>query len=145
MAVDGSVHSDNAFNYYIDGVRMPNDKLILIHVPEDYNFTDASPGVIESLLRKIKEKSKEIEKQYTEKLKGLDVDYKFELGFGSPGEQIVRIAEKSKASMILVGSRGHGWLRRTVMGSVSSFVLHHTSIPVLVCKHFEQLEPEPSK
>lgn len=30
------------FSDYIDGVRMPNDKLILIHVPEDYNFTDAS-------------------------------------------------------------------------------------------------------
>ncbi|XP_071175862.1 universal stress protein in QAH/OAS sulfhydrylase 3'region-like [Mytilus edulis] len=140
VAVDGSVHSDNALKYYIDRVQIPGDKLLLVNVPEEYNFTDASPGVIHELLEKIKEKASEVEKTYTDRLKDISVDFQFRLVYGHPGEQIVKVAEEEKASLVMVGSRGHGWLRRTILGSVSNYVIHHTSIPVLLCKNMEPLE-----
>ena len=55
--------------------------------------------------------------------------------FGKPGEAIVHAAKDKHASVIICGSRGHGKLRRTIMGSVSSYVVHHSDIPVIVCRH----------
>jgi len=54
---------------------------------------------------------------------------------GSAGHSIVERAEKEQADLIVTGSRGLGVIRRTILGSVSDYVLHHAKIPVLVC-HF---------
>lgn len=37
--------------------------------------------------------------------------------------------------MIVIGSRGFGRIRRTLMGSVSNFVVHHSPVPVALCKY----------
>ena len=57
---------------------------------------------------------------------------------GFPGHAIVKAAEDVDASMIICGSRGQGLLRRTMMGSVSDYVLHHAHMPVIVCKHEDE-------
>jgi len=49
-----------------------------------------------------------------------------------PGEAICDAAQREAATMIVVGTRGLGVLRRTVMGSVSDHVLHHAHCPVVV-------------
>ena len=51
-----------------------------------------------------------------------------------PGEVIVRVAEEEKATMIVMGTRGLGKVRRTIMGSVSDYVVHHAHCPVVVCR-----------
>ena len=53
---------------------------------------------------------------------------------GSAGEVICSVANEEKVGMIIVGSRGMGTIRRTLMGSVSDYIIHHAHIPVLVCK-----------
>uniref|UniRef100_A0A8W8LZ89 UspA domain-containing protein n=1 Tax=Magallana gigas TaxID=29159 RepID=A0A8W8LZ89_MAGGI len=50
-----------------------------------------------------------------------------------PGEGIVRIAEELGADLIAMGSRGEGTVRRTMTGSASDYVLHHSTVPVLIC------------
>lgn len=52
-----------------------------------------------------------------------------------PGEGIINVAKELNAAMIVTGSRGHGKLRRTLLGSVSDYLIHHADIPVLVCRH----------
>lgn len=64
----------------------------------------------------------------------LQIEGDVELAFGSPGEQILAVSTKVNARMIIIGARGVGLLRRTLMGSVSDYVLHHAHIPVLVTK-----------
>lgn len=49
-----------------------------------------------------------------------------------PGPVIVSAAADTKARMIVVGSRGVGTIRRTLLGSVSDYVIHHCDIPVVV-------------
>lgn len=54
---------------------------------------------------------------------------------GKPGEAIVDAAKEENAAFIVVGSRGMGAVRRTLVGSVSDYILHHSHIPVVVCRH----------
>ena len=55
-------------------------------------------------------------------------------GGAKPGEIIVKVAHEEKATMIVMGTRGLGKVRRTIMGSVSDFVVHHAHCPVIVCR-----------
>ena len=51
-----------------------------------------------------------------------------------PGRAIVRLAEELGAGLIVVGSRGLGGLSGTLMGSVSSSLVHHAHCPVMVVR-----------
>ena len=50
--------------------------------------------------------------------------------YGAPGEVLVDAAEG--ADMVVVGSRGLGGFTGMLLGSVSQYVLHHASCPVVV-------------
>merc|ERR1711931_426429 len=54
------------------------------------------------------------------------------VGSGKPGEAIVAQAIEHHANLIVMGSRGRNAMRRTFTGSVSDYVIHHSSVPVLV-------------
>lgn len=54
--------------------------------------------------------------------------------YGEPGHAIIEKAKELNASYIVTGSRGLGKIRKTLLGSVSSYLLHHSHIPVVVCK-----------
>ncbi|KAK6187023.1 hypothetical protein SNE40_006274 [Patella caerulea] len=134
MAVDESEHSDKAFEWYCEHVMKDGDYLVFIHVPESYDFTMASPSVLEQMMRELEERVNNIEKKYKEKLVAKRLSGKFRTGAGKPGEVIVDLSKQEKADMIVTGTRGLGKLRRTILGSVSDYIVHHSSVPVLVCR-----------
>jgi nucleotide-binding universal stress UspA family protein len=51
---------------------------------------------------------------------------------GFPVEEICAATEKFEPGLIVLGSHGWGAMKRMLFGSVSTGVLHHTSVPVLV-------------
>lgn len=61
---------------------------------------------------------------------------------GRAGEVICNFCKDINPSMLIVGSRGQGTLRRTFLGSVSDYCIHNneTHCPVLVVP--PPLEPE---
>jgi nucleotide-binding universal stress UspA family protein len=52
---------------------------------------------------------------------------------GHPDTEIVGLAGKLGAGLIVVGSRGLGPLKRALMGSVSDSVVHHSPVPSWWC------------
>lgn len=63
-----------------------------------------------------------------------------------PGHGVVRYAGAVGASYVVTGSRGLGTFRRTFLGSISDYILHHSPVPVLVCRNKpEHKEKEESK
>lgn len=54
---------------------------------------------------------------------------------GASGQMIIHIADEVDADVIVVGSHGRGWFKRMVIGSVSEYVIHHSTKPVLVVRH----------
>jgi nucleotide-binding universal stress UspA family protein len=53
---------------------------------------------------------------------------------GRAGDAIVSLAEQVEADIIVVGSRGHGTIETMLLGSVSSEVVDHAHVPVLVAR-----------
>jgi nucleotide-binding universal stress UspA family protein len=51
---------------------------------------------------------------------------------GEPGPSVIKVAEEYNAAYIVTGTRGHGKIRRTILGSVSDYVMHHSHVPVLI-------------
>lgn len=54
--------------------------------------------------------------------------------FEKPGEHVVQVAKKENGTVIVMGTRGLGKIRRTILGSVSNYVLNHAPCPVLVVR-----------
>jgi nucleotide-binding universal stress UspA family protein len=50
---------------------------------------------------------------------------------GAPGPSLCELAAGLPASVIVLGTRGHGGLRRAVLGSVSDHVVRNAPCPVL--------------
>jgi nucleotide-binding universal stress UspA family protein len=50
---------------------------------------------------------------------------------GDPGAALCRLAAELPASVVVLGTRGRGGLRRAVLGSVSDHVVRHAPCPVV--------------
>ena len=66
------------------------------------------------------------------------IEHKLERLLGSPGDSIIKASEEQEVDLIVVGSRGQGALRRTILGSVSDYIIHHAHVPVMICKHEDE-------
>jgi nucleotide-binding universal stress UspA family protein len=53
---------------------------------------------------------------------------------GHPVDQIIHYAEKKDCDMVVMGSRGHGILSETMLGSTSRRVLRKCTKPILVVR-----------
>lgn len=53
---------------------------------------------------------------------------------GEPGTTVCEVAAEVGADVVVLGSHGHGWLQRVLLGSVSHYVLQHAPCPVLVMR-----------
>jgi len=51
---------------------------------------------------------------------------------GDIAETILKMAKKTHADLIVLGSHSHKWLENIVMGSVTGEVLRHTTIPLYI-------------
>jgi nucleotide-binding universal stress UspA family protein len=53
---------------------------------------------------------------------------------GAVADKVVGLAAELGAWMIVMGSRGHGGIRRVLMGSVSDCVVRHAHCPVMIVR-----------
>lgn len=53
---------------------------------------------------------------------------------GDPASEIVELAQAKEVNLIIMGNRGLGAFSRTLLGSVSSKVINHSNISVLLVK-----------
>lgn len=58
-----------------------------------------------------------------------------ELVIGGPGYEIVELAKKKGADLIVIGTHGHTGLKHVLLGSVTEKVVRHAPCPVLVIRH----------
>ncbi|XP_060575378.1 universal stress protein Sll1388-like isoform X2 [Ruditapes philippinarum] len=140
IAMDGSEYSDYAFDWYWANIHKENDKVILVHCPE-YHTVVQSPmvmadvTVITEMMKEEETRIKGFLEKLGQKLKDRKSGGKVKSVGGSPGEVICKVANDEHADLIVTGTRGMGTIRRTFLGSISDYIIHHSHVPVLVCRH----------
>ncbi|ELU15280.1 hypothetical protein CAPTEDRAFT_171183 [Capitella teleta] len=136
LAVDDSVHSMRAVKHYLKVVHQPDCHVLLTHSAE-IPYQPVQPlreEVVKDIVEHTAKAAQAVEEKYAKMLDDAKVPYELRSEFGHPGEYICKVAKEVSAAMIVMGTRGMGVLRRTIMGSVSDYVLHHSHCAVLVVR-----------
>lgn len=139
IAMDGSKHSEYALKYCKDTLLQDNDDVTVVYAVEHGTlisqplFTTDPQFVAHLAVEEDKEVQTLIDK-LTATMEQAGVKGRVQrMSANSPGEAIIKAAKDLQADLIVTGTRGHGKLRRTILGSVSQYVVHHSHVPVLVC------------
>jgi nucleotide-binding universal stress UspA family protein len=56
------------------------------------------------------------------------------IDFGDPAYMIVKFAKSLNYDIIVIGARGQSGIKDIFLGSVSNYVLHKSSAPVVIVK-----------
>jgi nucleotide-binding universal stress UspA family protein len=137
LATDGSEEAQLAATTAADLAEKTNSELHVITVGPDYPLYELPehPAGFEDVLRENRREAKEMLEQQAKRIEesGGTVS-ETHLREGRADEEIVELAEEIGAGLIVMGSRGHGRLRRALMGSVSDAVVRHAHCPVTIVR-----------
>ena len=138
LATDGSEEATLAARTAVDIADKTNSELHVVYVGEEYGYPIYAVPEYE-YARTIQEnheqevrKLLDAEVEQVKAVGGTVVGAHF--GMGRPDEEIVKLAEEIGAGLIVMGSRGRGGIRRSLMGSVSDSVVRHAHCPVMVVR-----------
>ncbi|CAI2730354.1 unnamed protein product [Schistosoma spindalis] len=141
LPIDGSEHAERAFHWYLNNMKSPNDIVKFVNIVEPVYATPAVGLTMETppltditkIMQDSIDKGKLLGKKYISDAKKYDINCQAFLHIDNrPGAAILKSIEDHNANVIIMGSRGLGVLRRTFLGSVSDYVLHHAHIPVVI-------------
>jgi len=146
VATDASAASNRALEMAVQFVEQHNAKLLIVHVIRDMqipfdikeipelesnrfeSFSDAR----EDIMRKIAETVLRRAKEKAEKAGANNVQTA--IGTGDPATSILGFAKRRKVDMIVVGTRGLGKLKGTILGSVSRKVTNNAETSCLIVR-----------
>ncbi|XP_048741470.1 putative universal stress protein SAUSA300_1656 [Ostrea edulis] len=145
VAMDGSADSVNAFKWFCKALKRADDKVVMVYSVEVYDSMYATQwfnvpysvdrAALKAMLEKHAEEIKKKLEQFAEIMKTEHASGTVRSTHAEkPGEGILKSAKELNADMIVMGSRGLGTVRRTILGSVSDYVLHHSPVPVIICR-----------
>ncbi|XP_046372815.1 universal stress protein PHOS32-like [Haliotis rufescens] len=137
VAVDPSDLSERAFRWYLSKFNQPQHKVNICHVPEYWANVQRmmSPARLQEVVEATNATTKQTELKYDAICKEFGIESQFEALKGQEvWHEICAYSKKIHADVIVIGTRGMGAIKRTILGSVSDGVLHHCHIPVLIYK-----------
>lgn len=145
VAIDGSETSMRAAEYAIAMTKNANNKdvlLIGITIIDlgrlNYSFFVTAPSYGSKELEEKRQEAKKWLNQLDELSKENNVpQFKSEIiedVVSRIGGALVNYAEKEKVDLIVVGTRGRSGLKRMLIGSVASDILHYAHCPVMIVK-----------
>ena len=137
LATDGSEEAQLAATTAADLAEKTNSELHVVTVGPDYPLYELieHPAGFEDVLRENRREAKEQLEQQAKRIEESGGTVKeTHLREGRADEEIVELAEEIGAGLIVMGSRGHGRLRRALLGSVSDTVVRHAHCPVTIVR-----------
>jgi nucleotide-binding universal stress UspA family protein len=151
LATDGSHVADDAMADGVDLLGREHGFVVLSVVPPAVSpaagvtAIDAAPGLAVTdpdTERRIEEaERRDAEAAIDSVVRRLGIDARRVITIGDPATEICRVASEQRADVVVIGSRGHGWLQRLLLGSVSTHVVRHARCAVLVLRHREESAP----
>ena len=146
------LHTRPVFRYAISLARQYNARITLLHVVEPlsnearavietYISVEAADRAQKDNLEQALEKIKvRLQKFCTEEMESCKIDvskvHEILVVAGDPSEEILRVADKNKADIVVMGKSTGSVFGATVMGSVARRVTRHAKVPVLVVPNY---------
>jgi nucleotide-binding universal stress UspA family protein len=137
LATDGSREAELAATTAADLAQRTNSELHVVTVGPDYPLYELPDytGRFEDVLREQRRETRELLEEQIKKVQELGGPVnESHLREGRADEEILDVAEKIGAGLIVMGSRGHGRIRRALMGSVSDAVVRHAHCAVTIVR-----------
>jgi nucleotide-binding universal stress UspA family protein len=146
VATDASAASNRALKMAVQFAGQHNAELLIVHVIRDmqipfeikeipeleFNKFEAFSDAREEVMRKIAETILRSAKEKAEKTGAGKV--RTAIGTGDPATSILGFAKRRKVDMIVVGTRGLGKLKGTILGSVSRKIANNAETTCLIVR-----------
>jgi nucleotide-binding universal stress UspA family protein len=146
LATDGSPSAEAATDQAIELAHALGAPLIVACVIHEdapmytyYGYADIVSDLREIQRDRIDELSKRVEARAEE----AGVPARTMVLEGVPGVQLCEAAAAREVRLLVIGAHGWGRVGRLIHGSVSTYVLHHARVPVLVVQGSEAAVPDP--
>lgn len=135
VCVDFSVSSGPILEQAAKFAKMESAELVLIHAAEpnpDYVGYEAGPEVVRIQMAEVYRNEHRKLQELADEMAQKGITVTSELVQGPSAETILKHADSLGASMLIMGTHGHGKLYHMILGSVSQDVLKKTKVPVLL-------------
>ena len=135
VCVDFSVSSEPILEQAARFAKLEAAELMLLHVAEpnpDFVGYEAGPEVVRMQMAEVYRHEHRQLQALAAKLEEKGISASSELVQGSSADTILSHADSLGASLIIMGTHGHGKLYHLILGSVSNSVLKHAKVPVLL-------------
>lgn len=120
------VKGTDAQVFIVTSLKVPDRALLEISLSNDDNMLDVEKSAFAYYEKKQEAVVTELEKN--------GISTQVALLFGNPGEAIVEFSEKENFDLIIMGSSNRGFIRRALLGSVSSYVINNAVCAVTIVK-----------
>jgi nucleotide-binding universal stress UspA family protein len=135
VAIDGSAVSERAFYAALEQAQAWRADLHAVYVVETGLFTNIPvDNKLEVMYSLLEQEGTEALGRITEIAKKKNTLLTTHFEQGHAGDTIIKTAVSIRADLIVIGSHGKSDVDRLLLGSVSSFVVEHSQVSVLVVR-----------
>jgi nucleotide-binding universal stress UspA family protein len=136
LATDGSKEAELAATTAAELSESTNSELHIIHVGEvPLVYHPERHGGYHVDYERAETQARELLEAQVKKMKEAGVRVaQVHLKMGRADEEIVELAQSMGVGLIVMGTRGHGRIRRALMGSTSESVVRHAHCPVTIVR-----------
>lgn len=129
LAVDGSAASDKAVRFVLrqlnpqpDGPDEEPIRVIVVHVMPLLKYPE------------VREAGRAVVRRYGDQIAKAGFQVLETPRLGKPADEILTVAKRHKADLIVTGAKGLGAIGRALLGSVSTRIVQHAGCSVLVVR-----------
>jgi nucleotide-binding universal stress UspA family protein len=139
FCTDFSPDADWAFTYAFQLAKTFKSKFLILHVtpepihPEQLSIYLPQEKLEELRMSQKKEISQQLETHYIKKMRGFK-NYKVVLKEGEPFVEIIQMAKKESADLIIMGTHGRTGLDHILFGSTAEKVVRKSPCPMLTIR-----------
>jgi nucleotide-binding universal stress UspA family protein len=135
VAADGSPASSRGLEQVADLAPRVGAKVVVVYVRHLPATALMAPGIADpTMVQTLDDQEAGVRQEAVRALGGTGVDWEMVVRAGSPGEEIVQVADESGADLVVVGSNRHSSLHNLFLGSTAAYLAAHSQAPVLVMR-----------
>ena len=135
VAIDGSKASDQAIERAVDEAKVWNARLHAVYVVETGLFTSLpSDNTVELMYRVLEKEGNAVLEKAKKAAAKNGVTLISHLKQGHAGTEIITLARKENADLIVSGSHGKSKTDSLLLGSVSTYITTHSTVTTMVVR-----------